>query len=103
MPNAVEAARAYLSQTMTADDLTSVQALSRALLEGDLKAAMTGGPGIILRHALASQLDRQYAVRLRLGSLTQRRGTSVRRSPAQLFRSLRAAWDWARSDPKRPL
>jgi len=102
-PSVIEQARAYLSGTMTADDLGSVQTLARALAEGDLEAAMAGGPGLILRHALASQLDRRYAMRLRLGSLTEHRGTSVVRSPAQLFRSLRAAWDWARSDPNRPL
>jgi hypothetical protein len=102
-PDIVEQARVYLSRTMTADDLTSVQTLARALTEGDLETAMAGGPGILLRHALASQLDRRYAIRLRLGSLTQQRGTSVRRSAAQLLRSLRAAWDWTRSDPNRPL
>lgn len=102
-PGVVEQARAYLSTTMTAEDLTNVQTLARALREGDLEAAMAGGPGIILRHALASQLDRHYAIRLRLGALTEWRGTSVRRSPAQLLRSLRAAWEWARSDPNRSL
>ncbi|MEI9939907.1 MAG: nucleotidyltransferase family protein [Pseudomonadota bacterium] len=100
-PNIVEQARTYLSRTMTAEDLMSVQTLARALPLGDLETAMTGGAGILLRHALASQLDRHYAIRLRLGALTQRRGTSVRRNPAQLFRSLRAAWNWARSDPNR--
>jgi hypothetical protein len=88
---------------MTAEDLTSVQTLARALPEGDLETAMKGGPGVLLRHAVASQLDRGYAIRLRLGGLTQRRGTSVRRSPAQLFVSLRAAWAWLRSSPNRQL
>lgn len=102
-PSVIDQAREYLSRTMTAEDLTSVQTLAGALAEGDLETAMAAGPGLILRHALASQLDRRYAIRLRLGSLTQRRGTSVRRSPAQFFRSVRAAWAWARSDPNRPL
>jgi len=99
----VEQSRVYLSNTMTAEDLTDVRTLDRALREGDLETAMSGGPGIILRHALASQLDRHYAIRLRIGALTEWRGTSVRRSPAQLLRSLRAAWDWARADRNRPL
>jgi hypothetical protein len=92
-----------LSRTMTADDLTSVQTLARALHGGDLDTAMTGGSGIILRHAVASQLDRRYAIRLRLGSLTQGRGTSVPRSAAQFFRSLRVVWNWTRTDPHRSL
>ncbi|HKO49584.1 MAG TPA: nucleotidyltransferase family protein [Polyangiaceae bacterium] len=100
-PNIIEQARTYLSNTMTPEDLDSVRTLARALPEGDLDTAMTGGAGIILRHALASQLDHGYAIRLRLGSVTQRRGTSVHRSAAQLFRSLRAAWAWAWSDPNR--
>jgi len=100
-PNIFEQARTYLLRTMTAEDLASVQALGSALTGGDLETAMEGGPGILLRHALASQLDHRYAIRLRLGSLTHRRGTSVRRSPAQLFRALRAAWDWARTNPDR--
>jgi putative nucleotidyltransferase-like protein len=100
-PDVVEGACAYLSRTMTANDLTSVQMLARALHDGDLASAMEGGPGLILRHALASQLDHRYAIRLRLGSLTEHRGTSVRRSPAQLFSALRAAWKWARSNPNR--
>ena len=99
----VEQACSYLSRTMTSKDLASVQTLARALPEGDLQTAMTGVPGIIMRHALASQLDRGYAARLRLGGLMQHRGTSVARSPTQLFKSLRAAWNWARSDPNRPL
>lgn len=102
-PNLIEDARPYLSRTMTADDLTSVQTLAQALSDGDLEAATTGGAGIILRHALASQLDRRYAVGLRIGSLTRDRGTSVVRSPAQLFRSLRAAWAWLRSDRTQAL
>ena len=100
-PDIVEQARPYLSRTMTTEDLASVQTLARALPEGDLATAMTGGPGTLLRHALASQLDHGYAIRLRLGALTQRRGTSVRRSPQQLFKALRAAWAWARSNPDR--
>lgn len=99
----VEQARAYLARTMTAEDLTSVQTLARVLPVGDLETAMRGGPGVLLRHALASQLDRRYAIRLRLGGLIQQRGTSVRRSPAQLFISLRAAWEWLRSSPNRQL
>jgi Uncharacterised nucleotidyltransferase len=102
-PAVITQARSYLSRTMTANDLTSVQTLAGALADGDLETAMAAGPGLILRHALASQLDRRYAIRLRLGTLTPRRGMSVLRSPARLFRSLRAAWDWARSDPNRPL
>ena len=102
-PDVVEQARAYLSGTMTTEDLTSVYTLALALQKGDLVTAVQGGPGLILRHALASQLDRRYAIRLRLGSLTQRRGPSVRRSPAQFFMALRAAWEWARSNPNRRL
>ena len=97
----VEEAIPYLARTMTAEDLTSVQTLARALQTGDLETAMGGGPGLILRHALASQLDHRYAIRLRLGSLTERRGTSVSRSPAQLFSALRSAWHWARTNPNR--
>lgn len=100
-PDIIELARPYLSRTMTADDLTSVRILAQALTDGDLKTAMQGGAGLILRHALASQLDRRYAIRLRLGALTRHRGTTVQRSPAQLFRAARAAWAWIRSDPDR--
>ena len=100
-PNLIEQACAYLARTMTGKDLASVQTLARALPEGDLETAITGAPGIILRHALASQLDHRYAIRLRLGSLTQWRGTSVRRSPMQLFGALWAAWRWARFNPTR--
>lgn len=100
-PGVLEQAQAYLARTMTADDITNVQTLARLLTEGDLETAMKGGPGVLLRHALASQLDRRYAIRLRLGGLTQRRGTSVRRTPAQLFTSLRAAWGWLRSSHSR--
>jgi hypothetical protein len=102
-PNVVEQARMYLSRTMTENDLTNVQALARLLPEGDLETAMRGGPGVLLRHALASQLDRRYAIGLRLGGLSQWRGTSVRRTPAQLLMSLRAAWEWFRSSPNRQL
>jgi len=102
-PSIIEQARGYLSRTMTSEDLTSVQNLAEALAAGDLDRAMAGGPGLILRHALASQLDHRYAVRLRLGSLIQRRGTSQRRGPARLFSALRAAWKWARSNANRQL
>lgn len=102
-PSVIERALSYLAGTMTSEDLMSVQSLTRSLLEGDLESAMSGGPGRILRHALASQLDRRYAVRLRLEGLIKKRGTSVTRDPAQLLRALRAAWVWARSDPNRPL
>ena len=102
-PGVVEQARAYLSRTMTAEDLTSVQTLACLLAAGDLETAMRGGPGVLLRHALASQLDRRYAIWLRLGGLTHRRGTSVRRSPAHILMSLRAAWAWLRSGPNRQL
>lgn len=102
-PGVVEQARAYLIRTMTEEDLTSVETLAEALENGDLHAATSGGPGVILRHALASQLDRRYATWLRLSGLFQHRGTSVRRNPAQLFKSLRAAWNWLRTDPNRAL
>lgn len=102
-PGTVEKARGYLIRTMTAEDLTSVEALNRALQHGDLQAAMNGGAGVILRHALASQLDRRYAAWLRLGGLGRNRGTSVRRTPAQLYKSLRAAWHWLRTDATRVL
>jgi hypothetical protein len=102
-PGVVTQARAYLIRTMTAEDLTSVETLAQSLQAGDLQTALRGGPGVILRHALASQLDRRYAAWLRLGGLLHDRGTSVRRSPAQFFNSLRAAWKWARTDPNRAL
>lgn len=102
-PAVFERARGYLIRTMTAEDLDSVGTLACALRKGDLPAAMKGGSGVILRHALASQLDRRYAAWLRLGGLLRDRGTSVRRSPAQLFKSLRAAWDWAWTDPNQAL
>jgi hypothetical protein len=102
-PGVVRQARAYLIRTMTEEDLTNVETLAEALQCGDLQAALREGPGVILRHALASQLDRRYATWLRLGALVADRGTSVRRSPAHLFKSLRAAWNWVRSDPNRAL
>jgi hypothetical protein len=102
-PGVLEQACAYLIRTMTEEDLTSVETLAEALENGDLHAATSGGPGVILRHALASQLDRRYATWLRLSGLFQHRGTSVRRNPAQLFKSLRAAWNWVRTDPNRAL
>jgi len=99
----VTQARVYLIRTMTEEDLTNVETLAGALQNGDLETAMRDGPGVILRHALASQLDRRYATWLRVGGLVQHRGTSVRRSPAHLFKSLRAAWRWVRTDPNRAL
>jgi len=94
-------AEGRLLDPMTAQDLISVQTLARQLTNGDLVAAMQGGPGLLLRHALASQLDHRYAIWLRLDGLTRHQGTSVRRSPAQLFKALRNAWHWARSGPNR--
>lgn len=102
-PGVIAQSRTYLARTMTAEDLASVEALAQALQRGDMQAALSGRPGVILRHALASQLDRSYATRLRLGGLVRDRGTSVRRSPAQLLKSIRAAWEWVRTDPNRPL
>jgi len=100
-PDVVERARPYLIRTMTVDDLASVETLTRALQNGDLQLAMKGGPGVILRHALAGQLDRRYALCLRVGSLVRNRGTSKVRSPAQLFKSLSAAWEFVRTGPNR--
>jgi len=100
-PDIVQQARPYLSRTMTEEDLESVHTLSCALLEGNLQTAQTGGAGSILRHALASQLDRRYAFRLRLSGFL-RSGKSVRRSPGELFKSLRAAWERVRTEPHRP-
>jgi len=98
-PAALHESATYLSMAMTAEDLNDVQILAEALLDGDLETAMRGGSGLILRHALAGQLDRRYAIRLRLSGLTQRRTASERRTPAELFRALQAAWHWARTNP----
>ena len=97
-PGVAEQAGQYLS-AMTPADLASVRTLARALSAGDLESAMSDGAGIILRHAIASQLDHGYAIRLRLGGLIRSKPTSVSRTPAQLVSALRAAWHWARSAP----
>lgn len=98
IPGVLAQATPYLS-AMAAEDQANVQVLARALSAGDLTLAMSGDPGKILRHALASQLDRSYAIRLRLWGLMRSKPTSVRRTPAQLVAALRAAWHWARSTP----
>ncbi len=97
-PDLLEQACVYLS-AMAPADLASVKVLARALREGDLELAMGGGAGVLLRHALASQLDRGYAIRLRLSGLARSKPTSVHRTPGQLFAALREAWGWARSRP----
>lgn len=96
-PGALEGAAPYLAAIMTPRDMTSVRTLLHALSEGDLEAALRGDAGALLRHSLASQLDRRYAIWLRLSSLTQPRTTARRRSAAEIFTAFRAAWTWARS------
>ena len=96
-PGLLEQTGAYLATTFTATDLSSVRTLARALARGDLDTAMKGEAGILLRHALASQLDRRYAIWLRLGSLARPRTRPARRGPTELIMALRAAWGWARS------
>jgi putative nucleotidyltransferase-like protein len=94
---ALDRAEAFLSAALTPDDVTSALTLASALPQGNLEAAMSGGSGVMLRHALASQLDRRYAFRLRLRVLTQPGPTSVHLSPARFLAGLGAAWGWARS------
>jgi len=98
-PSVLQQVAAYLSMTMTAEDLNSVQVLARTLVAGDLETAMRGESGLILRHALASQLDRRYAIWLRLSGLTRPRTASELRTPAELFRAMLAAWHWVRTSP----
>lgn len=88
----------YLS-AVADEDLANIHALAHALSAGQLTTAMSGGPGTILRHALASQLNHRYAIRLRLCGLVRSKPTTVRRTPAQLVAALRAAWRWALSAP----
>lgn len=97
-PGVLAQAGAYLS-AMTPEDWRSVQTLARALSSGELDAAMADGAGLILRHALASQLDRRYALALRLLGFARSKPTSVHRTPAQLWTAARAAWHWVRNNP----
>jgi hypothetical protein len=92
-----EDAGAFLTAAMTGDDLASALTLTRALVRGDLETAMGGPSGVFLRHALASQLDRRYASRLRWRLLTHPGPTSLHAGPHRLLRALREAWCWTRS------
>ncbi|HWZ92722.1 MAG TPA: nucleotidyltransferase family protein [Polyangiaceae bacterium] len=94
---ALEGLGVFLTAAMTQEDLTSALTLARALQRGDLETAMTGPPGVLLRHALASQLDRGYALRLRLRVLTHPGPTPLHLSAGRLLSALREAWHWARS------
>jgi hypothetical protein len=100
---AFEQASALLTAAMTEGDLTSALTLARALQQGDLETAMRGPTGVLLRHALASQLDRGYATRLLLRMLTQPGPTSVHLTRGRLMVALREVWNWARSNPNRQL
>jgi hypothetical protein len=92
-----EQAGPFLTAAMTVGDLTSALTLARALQHGDLATAMRGSSGVLLRHALASQLDRGYATRLLLRMLTQPGPTSVHLTAGRLLVLLREGWDYARS------
>ena len=92
---AFEQAGAFLTAAMTEGDLTSALTLARALQRGDLETAMRGPPGVLLRHALASQLDRGYATRLFLRMLTQPGPTSAHLTAGRLRVVLHEVWDWA--------
>jgi hypothetical protein len=94
---ALEGATAFLSAAMSREESTSARELTRALQRGDLEVAMNGGSGVLLRHALASQLDRRYAVRLRLRMLTQRGPTPLHFDRRRILLGLRRAWEMARS------
>jgi threonine dehydratase len=94
---AFEQAGPFLTAAMTVDDLTSAITLARALQQGDLEAAMRGPSGVLLRHALASQLDRGYATRLLLRMLTQPGPTSVHLTAGRLLVLLREVWEGVRS------
>ena len=94
---AFEQASVFLTAAMTAGDLTSALSLARALQQGDLETAMRGPMGVLLRHALASQLDRGYATRLLLRMLTQPGPTSVHLTKDRLLVALREVWNWAYS------
>lgn len=92
-----EAASAFLLAAMTEGDLAAALSLTRALLAGDLESAMAGPSGVLLRHALASQLDRDYAARLRLRLFTQPGLTSQGMARGRLLRALREVWFEVRS------
>ncbi len=94
---AFEQAGAFLTAAMTEGDLKSALSLARALQQGDLETAMRGPTGVLLRHALASQLDRGYATRLFLRMLTQPGPTSVHLTAGRLLVLLREVWNWAGS------
>jgi hypothetical protein len=94
---AFEQVRVFLTTAMTDGDLTSALTLERALRQGDLEAAMTGPAGVLLRHAIAGQLDRRYATRLFSRMLTQPGPTSRHLTLGRLFVALREIWELAYS------
>jgi hypothetical protein len=97
---AFEEAGPFLTGAMTESDLSHALALARALQQGDLVGAMSGSSGTLLRHALASQLDRGYAVRLRLRLLTHPGPASLHLTPSRVFAALRESWGWVRDQLK---
>ena len=99
---AFEQAGAYLKTAMTEVDLASALTLARALQQGDLETAMLGPTGVLLRHALASRLDRGYAIRLFSRMLTQPGPTSAHLTAGRLLFAVREVWNWARSSANRP-
>jgi hypothetical protein len=94
---AFERAGVFLTMGMTEDDFTSALTLARALQRGDLETAMSGSGGVLLRHALASQLNQGYATGLYLRMLTQPGPTSMHLTADRLFIFLREVWTWAYS------
>jgi hypothetical protein len=93
---AFEEAGPFLTAGMTEDDFVSALTLARALQRGDLVTAMSGPAGAVLRHALASQLDRGYAARLRLRLLTHPGPASRHLTPGRIFLALRESCSWLR-------
>jgi hypothetical protein len=93
---AFEEAGPFLTGAMTEGDLSSALILARALQHGNLVTAMTGATGALLRHALASQLDRSYAARLRLRLLTHPGPASLHLTPSRVCAALRESWSWVR-------
>jgi hypothetical protein len=87
----------FLKTAMTEEDVASALQLAQALQRGDIVTARAGAPGVLLRHALASQLNAGYALQLRLRTLTRRGTTPLHVSPERLLRALREVWIWARS------
>jgi len=92
----IEEAGRFLSAAMTPEDQAAAFALARALSKGDLTQATDGAPGVLLRHAIASQLDGRYVTRLRLRVLTQRGPASVHITPRRILAFVRAMWSRTR-------